>query len=90
MKMAPSKVVELVSRIMENATKFEEHYRSQGLPAPSFDADQPLKVQLPGDVAGVREAILEASTELQELIQGPVGIIQHAAAFVCSHQRWSL
>lgn len=88
--MAAGKVVELASRIMENATKFEEHYRSQGLPAPSFDADQPLRIQLPGDIAAVREAILEASTELQELIQGPVGIIQHATAFVRSHQQWSL
>ena len=83
-KMPRSKIVQLASLILQNTEKIDEHYSSQQLPTPSFDVDQPLKVNLPDEIVAARDSIFDASTELQELLQGPVGIIQQTTAFVCS------
>ena len=80
--MATGDIKELASLILKNATIYETYFMSHGLPAPSFEADAFPEAPLPAEVVAARETILEASTELQELVRGPVGIVRNTATYV--------
>ena len=70
--MASTRIAELAATIHSNTTKLDDYLKTQGIKSPSFDVDTPDKLDLPPDIAGLREGILEATDELHHLIQGPV------------------
>ncbi|KAL8723965.1 MAG: hypothetical protein Q9166_008201 [cf. Caloplaca sp. 2 TL-2023] len=70
-----SRLVELTSLIASKTTALEEYYTSQGLPLPSFDANNPTNFGFPVELEQVRNAVIEAASELQALMLGPAGLI---------------
>ena len=73
--MARSRIAELASIIATNTKHIDVYLSSEGLPTPSFDADSPPRLLLDSRVMAQRQAILEATDELQALMLGPVGIL---------------
>ena len=63
--------MELAATISTNTTKLNDYYESAGIPTPSFDITAPVDLSLPPEIHSVREAILDANTELHELLLGP-------------------
>ncbi|KAH8684441.1 putative O-methyltransferase [Tricladium varicosporioides] len=67
-----SRIVELSSIIASNTAKINAYLQENNLPQPSFDAKAPLTVVPEGatDIEEARTAAVEASIELQQLLQG--------------------
>ena len=76
------KVIDLARRVLENATKYEEYYAFNNLVAPTFDAAAFPEPVLPHDIVAARESLLDASTELQDLVRGPSEIVRNTATYV--------
>ena len=74
---SPNKIAQLAAIIAANTTKFDGWLTSHGLPSPSFDIETPLKLELPQEISQARQAVVEASTELQALMLGPVEHLQN-------------
>ena len=70
-------IVQLASVISKNTKKFDNWLTSHGIPSPSFGIETPPKLQVPKDIAQARQAVVEATIELQALMLGPVGHLQH-------------
>jgi len=66
-----TRIEELVSIISSNASKIDQFLLSEGKPTPSFDADAPKKLDLSQALEQSRTLVLEATTELNELLLGP-------------------
>jgi hypothetical protein len=66
-----TRIQELASIISTNTERIDAHLLSRGLPTPSFDADSPVSLDLPSELQAARILVIEASTELKELLQGP-------------------
>ena len=67
-----SRITELATLVSANTAKVEDYLRSNNLPFPSFDVDGPVDLKLSPEIDSARVAAIEASIELQELLQGPV------------------
>jgi hypothetical protein len=65
-----TRIQELATLISTNTEKINQHLISTNQPTPSFDAGSP-DLDLPHDVQALRELVIEASSELQELLMGP-------------------
>ena len=68
-----SRISELSAIIHTNTSKIDEYLSANGLPPLSFDAHGPSK--LPDPIAPLQVTILEATDELNALVQGPVPFI---------------
>ena len=73
--MATSRISELASLIAASTADIESYLASEGIPAPTFDAETPSRLLLDDRVAASRQKILEATDELHSLMLGPVGIL---------------
>ncbi|KAI9839199.1 MAG: hypothetical protein M1819_003192 [Sarea resinae] len=75
--MASSRIVELANLISTNTKKIDEYLRSQGKPSPSFDIDIPVDLGLPveSEIDQTRLDAIQASVELQDLLQGPLSLV---------------
>ena len=80
--MSSGKVVELARLILEQATKYEEHFLSNNLERPSLDAAAFPEPSLPEVVLDARAKVLQATSDLQALVRGPSETIRHATAHV--------
>lgn len=77
--MAPSRIAELASIIASKTAKVDEYLQSHDRPSPSFDVDCPPDLGIPPDATEIEEArmeAIEASIELQELLQGPASLLR--------------
>lgn len=74
-RMATSRIAALAWRIAHNATEVEKHLLADGLPCPTFDADQPPTLVHNPKIAAARQAILEATDELHALMLGPISLL---------------
>ncbi|KAL9619983.1 MAG: hypothetical protein Q9160_005452 [Pyrenula sp. 1 TL-2023] len=71
-----SRLTELAAQISSHTAKVEQHLMSKGLPQPSFLPDGPtnMRIDLP-DIEKARFAAIGAAMEIQDLLQGPVALI---------------
>ena len=67
-----SRISKLASIIATNTAIYDKYIFSQGLPSPSCDINTPFKLDLSDEVSLARDIVLEASTELQALVHGPL------------------
>ncbi|KAG8527118.1 uncharacterized protein KY384_008547 [Bacidia gigantensis] len=77
--MKTSRVSQLVCSISSNTATVEAYLESQGLPSPSFNVDAPRDLGIPpdaNDIEDARRAALEATIELQDLLQGPTALLR--------------
>lgn len=73
--MATSRIAELASLISRNTAEVENRLLADGLPCPTFDADQPPTLVHNPKIAAARQAILEATDELHALMLGPISLL---------------
>lgn len=70
-----SRIQELASLIANHTNQIHDFLASTGQSTPSFDIAGPLKLDLPSELQRSRDLVIEASTELKELLQGPKGLL---------------
>ena len=80
--MASSRIVDLASTILASTKKFEECLVSHNLPAPSFDTSTLAMLPPSEELQGAQTVVLEAVSELQALMLGPVAMLRHSALMV--------
>ncbi|KAJ4305848.1 hypothetical protein N0V90_001380 [Kalmusia sp. IMI 367209] len=67
------RIVELAAQINASVAQLQEHLSAQGLPTPSFAEDNPEN--LPSDVSHLKDAVLDATAELHELLLDPLALL---------------
>ena len=79
-----SRLVELAELIIANAKKIDTHIQDHNQLQPSFSIAAPTKVVQDGapEIEAARVAALEATVELQDLLQGPEGILHAPVCFL--------
>lgn len=75
----PSHIVHLANVISANTAKVNSYLQTHSFPQPSFAVDAPIEL-LPSDantpdVEEARTKAIEASIELQQLLQGPRSLL---------------
>ncbi|KAL9112650.1 MAG: hypothetical protein Q9187_007749, partial [Circinaria calcarea] len=68
-------MLELAANISENTAKIDQYLTAQGISHPSFEIDSPVSLDLPESLQASRDAVLDANTELSELLLGPREIV---------------
>lgn len=72
----------LATSILESVAKLEEMLLKQGFPSPTFDEEAPTL--LPKETVQVRDSIIDAAAEVQDLLQGPLDILyRHGSVSSC-------
>ncbi|OKL62776.1 hypothetical protein UA08_01854 [Talaromyces atroroseus] len=71
MSSSPSRIAELASAVAQHTQRIDAYLAEKGLPYPSFEADGPADLGLPPDLELSRTLVLQASQELNDLLQGP-------------------
>lgn len=77
-----SRIAELAFIIQSKTAQVDEYLQSHDRPSPSFDVDCPPDLGIPPDATDIEEArmeAIEASIELQELLQGPANLLRPIA-----------
>lgn len=70
-----STIVELAKTIASNTAKYEDYLVSKGLPTPTHvPSEHEVVLNVPPEIAGLRQQAIEASHELHELLIGPMGV----------------
>jgi hypothetical protein len=72
------RIVELAAQISSSVTKLQEKLSAQGAPTPSFAENGPES--LPSDVSSLKDAVLDATAELHEILLDPLYLIFKFAA----------
>ena len=73
---AISQISELAAVISSNTAKVNEFLKDNCLPFPSFEEDGPLNLGLSPEAEQARIAVLEASTEIHDLLLGPIELLR--------------
>ncbi|KAK4172414.1 6-hydroxytryprostatin B O-methyltransferase [Triangularia setosa] len=77
---ATTRIIHLAQAISESVAKINEVLSIQGLPTPSFDEDFPANI-LPTEALDARDAVLDATAELHDLLLGPLHLVKmHAGS----------
>ncbi|KAM7191681.1 6-hydroxytryprostatin B O-methyltransferase [Rhypophila sp. PSN 637] len=77
---ATARIIQLAQIISASVTKINEVLSIQGLPTPSFNEDLPANI-LPAEGLDARDAILDATAELHDLLLGPLHLVKtHAGS----------
>lgn len=86
-KMSTNRIVELANIISKNTEVVDSYLVSQTLPTPSFDAECPERLLFGHgeQIDGARQAVVDATDELQALMLGPTGLL--SSLFVRMSQR---
>lgn len=78
-----SRLAALATQIAEGTHSIDSYLQSNGLQQPSFEADGPMDLKLSPALQDVKNAVLDASQELQELLYGPAMLIfSHNVSYV--------
>ncbi|KAI1085095.1 putative O-methyltransferase [Whalleya microplaca] len=70
-----SRIAELAASISTHTQRIDSYLYENKMPFPSFDADGPIDLGLPPNLERSRNIVLEASQELNDLLQGPRNLI---------------
>jgi hypothetical protein len=71
MSSSQSRIAELAAAVTEHTQQIDKYLAEKNLPYPSFDIDGPVDLLLPPDLEKSRVVALQASQELNDLLQGP-------------------
>ena len=66
-----SRITKLAGVIAKKTAELDSFLLSRHLPFPSFDIDAPPDFRLPEELESTRNLVIDASTELKELLLGP-------------------
>lgn len=83
MASSKSRIAELAAAVAHHTNRVDTYLAENGLAYPSFEVDSLVEWKLPPEIEESRSQALEASQELNDLLQGPRGLIfDHQ---VCMH-----
>ena len=71
MSLPQSRIAELAAAVAQHTQKIDNFLTANRLPYPSFDTHGPADLGLPPEIEQSRIAALQASQELNDLLQGP-------------------
>ncbi len=71
MTTTQSRIAELAAVVAQHTQRIDEYIAEKGLVHPSFDADGPVDLGLPSHLEESRALVLQATQELNDLLQGP-------------------
>lgn len=71
MSSSQSRIAELAAAVAQHTQKIDNYLSANHLPYPSFDVQGPVDLRLPPEIEQSRTAALQASQELNDLLQGP-------------------
>jgi hypothetical protein len=71
MSSSQSRIAELATTVAQHTHRIDSYLAEKGLPYPSFKVYGPVDLELPPDIEQSRIAALQASQELNDLLQGP-------------------
>ena len=80
-----TRIVDLANLISKNTATLNEYLKVHSLPSPSFDVNAPKDLGIPADAMEIdtaRKAALEASIELQDLLQGSISLLRPAVCTI--------
>lgn len=77
MASSQSRVAELAATVAQNTQLIDSYLADKDLPYPSFDATGPTDLGLPPDLDEARVAVLQATQELNDLLQGPRNLVEN-------------
>ena len=83
--MVSSRTSELVSIIASNTIKIEKYLGEKGLPDLSFDARPDSQLHQHEEIAFQRQAVLNATDDLHDLMLGPKAILMSQPVSVAAH-----
>lgn len=69
--MSQQRIVQLAATISENVAKIDSYLKANGFADISFDIDTPFDSKYPEEITALRTAVLDANTELSDLLLGP-------------------
>ncbi|KAI1433890.1 putative O-methyltransferase [Xylaria sp. CBS 124048] len=75
MSTQQSRIAQLASVVASSTQRIDEYLAQNALPYPSFDSKGPTDLGLPPALDELRLAALEATQELNDLLQGPRNLI---------------
>jgi hypothetical protein len=75
MSSKPTRIAELAAVVASHTRQIDDYINTQGLPQPSFDTTGPAELQLPPQLEQARTIVLQATQELNDLLQGPRELI---------------
>lgn len=75
MASSQSRIAELATTVAHHTQRVDSYLAERGLPCPSFEADGPVDLALPPEIEKSRTVVLQASQELNDLLQGPRDLI---------------
>lgn len=67
------RIVELAAQISTLVTELQEQLTAQGAPSPSWAEESPES--LPANVSNLQDTVLDATTELHELLLEPLMVL---------------
>lgn len=71
MASSQSRIAELATTAAHHTQRVDNYLAEKGLPHPSFEVDGPIDLGLPPEIEESRARVLEASQELNDLLQEP-------------------
>ena len=77
--MVSSRIMDLASNIVASTAGFDVFLESLNLHSPLFDVSAIAHLPSSKELQGARIAIIEATSELQALVLGPVGMSRNNA-----------
>jgi len=86
--MASPTIAELATIISTNTAKVNEYLSNQGLQLPSFHVDAPSRSLVAGDapeIEAAREAVIDATLLLHDLMLGPKEYLMKYTVGQCSN-----
>jgi len=91
MSNSQSRIEALASTISQVAAEINNHLVTEGLPALSFSAEAPPILVLPPHLQKARAELLDATSELHNLVTGPLNhLIGLTNPTVRNVAKWSL
>ena len=68
-----SRITELAAKIKAETDRLHSLLEDGGIPSPTFSVGAPKELPREPEIQSAQSSILEACTELQDLIEGPLG-----------------
>lgn len=75
MASSQSRIAELAATVATHTDRVDSYLSKEGLPHPSFEANGPGDLKLPPEIEQSRSMVIEASQELNDLLQGPRNLL---------------
>jgi hypothetical protein len=75
MASPPSRIADCAAMVARHTQRIDDYLSKQSLPHPSFDTNAPVDLSLTPELEQSRIIVLQATQELNDLLQGPRDLV---------------